>query len=242
MSDGLKIPDSVSDRAHVVADVIELHLTWEIHNLKSSISPLAAVSSFGEFAAIFMPQIQGLADTAFFGGEDTDDLCAEITDVVLKLMRWIVEQSAMLTEHVIPEHLSSEPGLWYDEGVKTIWDLDTCMEMACQQKLQSFPEVRSLGSLTEPPGLYSTRIMNWAFTQLTWANELAGRIQRKVSMVPNHYGVKVELFGLTRQALKNYIRHGQRQIEVSRQVKEIEAAYPAKAKAAKVEAKWKEWA
>jgi hypothetical protein len=84
--------------------------------------------------------------------------------------------------------------------------------------------------------------MNWAFTQLTWANELAGRIQRKVSMVPNHCGVKVELFGLTRQALKNYIRHGQRQIEVSRQVKEIEAVYPAKVKAAKVEAKWKEWA
>lgn len=152
MSDGLKIPDSVSDCAHIVADVIELHLTWEIHNLKSSICPSAAVNSFGEFAAIFIPQIQGLADTAFFGGEDTDDLRAEITDVVLKLMRWIVEQSAMLAEHVIPEHLSSEPGLRYDEGVKAIWDLDTCMEMACQQKLQSFPRSE----------------LSWVFDQTTW--------------------------------------------------------------------------
>jgi hypothetical protein len=93
-----------------------------------------------------------LADTASFGGEDTDDLRAEITDVVLKLMRWIVEQSAMLAEHVIPEHLSSEPGLWYDEGMKAIWDLDTCMGNGLSAKV----------------AVFSRSKVSWVFDRSAW--------------------------------------------------------------------------
>ncbi len=224
MSEGLKLPVSACDRGHVVADVIELHLTWEIENLKHCVNPSAAVNSFVHFAALFVPQIQGLAIAEFVGEEETDEVRAEISVVVLKLMCWIVEQTAMLAGFVTPQYTSYQSAGWHEEGVKALWDLDTCLEAACLQELHSFPEAKMPGSYTTAPGLYSARIMDWAFTQLTWTNKSAGRLQRKVDMVPNHYGVKVELFGLTRQALKNYLRHAQCQNEVARQLKEAEDA------------------
>lgn len=224
ISEGLKLPNSAFDRAHVVADVIELHLSWEIDNLKHTINPSAAINSFVEFAALFVPQIRGLAIAEFVGGEETDEVRAGISAVVLKLVCWIVEQSAMLGESLVPQYLPYQRAGWYEQSIKALWDLDTCLEAACQQRMQSFPEAKAPGSYTEAPGLYSARIMSWAFGQLSWVNKMAGRLQRSVDKVPNHYGVKVELFGLTRQALKNYIRHGQHQNEVAWQLKEIENA------------------
>ena len=224
MSDGLKLPDSASDRAHVLADVIELHLTWEVQNLKHSISASAAVNNFVDFAGLFLPQIQTLAIGEFVGGEDTEEVRAEISIVVLKLVCWIVEQLIELAESVAPQYVPHQVAGWYDEGVKALWNLDTCLEAAWQRRLQCFPESKMPGSQTEPPGLYSPRIMNWAYSQLTGVNRVAGRLQRKVGMVPNHYGVLVDLFGLTRQSMKNYIRHGQTQIQVARQLKEVEQA------------------
>jgi hypothetical protein len=210
-SDGLQVPNSASDRAHTVADVIELHLTWEVENLKHSVNPSAAVNSFTEFAALFVPQIQNLAVAEFVGGEETDEVREKISAVVLKLMCWIMEQSVTLAEAVAPQYLSYQAVRWYDEGVRALWDLDTCAQGAFWRRLQSFPEAKMPGSYAQVPGLYSARIMDWAFTQLTWVNKMAGRLQRKVDKVPNHYGVKVELFGLTRHALKDYLRHGQHQ-------------------------------
>lgn len=224
MTEGLKIPDLASDRARVVADVIELHLTWEFENLKHSISSSAAVNAFVDFAALFLPQIRSLALGEYVGGEETYEARAEISAIVLKLVVWIVEESAILAECVAPKYLPSQSSEWYDEGVRALWDLDTCLERAFQHRMHSFPEALILGSFTEAPGLYSDGILEWAFLQLTWANKVAGRLQRTVDMVPNQYGVKVELFLLTRQSLKNFIRHGQRQIEVARQLREAEFA------------------
>ena len=53
---------------------------------------------------------------------------------------------------------------------------------------------------------------------------MAERIQQKVDMVPNHYGVKVALFGLTRQGLENYLGQGRVHHQMSRQIAETEAA------------------
>lgn len=205
LSDGLKVPNCAADRARVVADVIELHLSCEIAGLRSS-------------------QIQGLAIAEFVGGEETDEVRDEISTIVLKLMCWIVEQNVTLAEWVSPKYDSYQAGGWYDDGVKALLDLDTCLEAACQQKMNTFPEAKRLETCTEAAGLYSARIMDWAFTQLTWLNKMAGRLEWKVGPLPSHYGANVALFGLTRHALKNYIRHAQRQNEVARQLKGIEDA------------------
>jgi hypothetical protein len=224
MSDGLKVPNAASDRAHVVADVIELHLTWEVENLKHSISPAAAVNSFVGFAALFVPQIRGLAVSEFVGGEDNDNVHAEISAVNMKLMCWIIDQSVTLVETVTPEYASYQPVGWYEEGVKGLWHLDTCLEASCQQHMQCSPEAKIPTDWDAVPGLYSARMLEWAFTQLTWVNRMAGRLERKVGMVPNNYGVKVGLFGLTRQSLKNYLRHGQHQHEVAKHLADAKAA------------------
>lgn len=224
LSDGLKVPNCAADRARVVADVIELHLSCEIAGLRSSICPSVAVNSFLGFAALFVPQIQGLAIAEFVGGEETDEVRDEISTIVLKLMCWIVEQNVTLAEWVSPKYDSYQAGGWYDDGVKALLDLDTCLEAACQQKMNTFPEAKRLETCTEAAGLYSARIMDWAFTQLTWLNKMAGRLEWKVGPLPSHYGANVALFGLTRHALKNYIRHAQRQNEVARQLKGIEDA------------------
>lgn len=224
MSDGVKVPNAATDRARVVADVIKLHLSWEIAGLMNSISPSAAVNGLVEFAALFVPQIQGLAIAEFVGGEETIEVRDEISAIVLNLMCWIVGQSVALAESVTPQHPTYQAVGWYEEGLKALGDLDACMEAAHQQKMTTFPEASMSDTYFEAAGLYSARIMNWAFAQLTWMNKMAGRLERKVGMVPAPDVSKVGLFGLTRQALKNYIRHAQRQNQVAEQLREIEDA------------------
>jgi hypothetical protein len=224
MTQGLSMPDSASLRAQVVADVIELHLTWEYENLKHSMSPAAAINSFVGFTATFVPEIQSLAIAEFVGDEDTEEVRSEIANIVLKLVRWIVEHCVMLADFVTPQYLLSYVAGWYDEGVKGMWDIDTCFKAACQRMLHSFPEASMRGSYTEAPGLYSPRIMDWASRQLTWVNLMAGRLEEKAGMVPNHYGRFVQLFILTRLSLKEYLRHGQAQIDVARQLRQNELA------------------
>lgn len=204
------MPNSASDRGRVLTNVVKLHLSREAEKLKYSISPAAAANSFVEFAGLFIPQIQDLAIAEFAGGEDTEAVRVDIITVVLQLVCWIVEQCAMLAESFSPHYITYEAVGWWDDKVRFLWILDECLEAACKQKILSFPEAKTPGTHTEARGMYSPRIMNWASTQLTWANNMAGRLQGKVGKVPNRYDVLVELFGLTRQTLETHIRRGQR--------------------------------
>jgi hypothetical protein len=202
MSDGLLVPNSASDRAHVVADVIQLHLTWEADNLQHNINPSFAINSFVEFAALFVPQIQGLAIGEFVGGEETNEVRAQFGAAVIRLMGWIVEKIVLLAERVGPQYISYQAMGWYDTGVRALWEIDTCLEAACRQRMLSSGEA----------GLYSAPIMNWAAGQLTWLNSMAGRLHQMVGMVPNHYGVTVPFFGLTRHGLENHLHQGQNMV------------------------------
>jgi hypothetical protein len=206
---GMPVPNSAVARAHVVAQTIQIHMTWEIDNLKHSVNPSAGVNSFVEFVTVLFPQIQGLAVGEFAGEEDTPQVRAEISSTALKLLCWTVEQVVILARAVTPQYQSYQAATWSAESAKTLWDIDSALKKAYYHQLHSFPESKQMPPEVRVPGLFSPRIMRWAFTQLTWLNKMASGLQQKVDMITNPYGDRVELFTMTREALKTYIRQAQ---------------------------------
>ncbi len=210
VSDGLKMPNSAVERAEVLANVIKLHLNWEVENLKHGVNVSASLNSFVEFAALFLPQVQDLALAEYVGEEDTQRVRFMIATVVMNLMSWIVEICVKMVEHIAPIYLSFQAVRWYDQGLKALRAIDACLEAVCKHKIASFPEAKRPASDTRIPGLFSARIMKWASLQLVWANNMAEMLQSKAPMVPDQDGSLEEPFGLTRQALDNHIRVGHR--------------------------------
>ena len=208
------MPNSAVKRAEVVANVIKLHLNWEVENLKNGVNASASLNSFVEFAGLFIPQIQDLALAEYIGEEDTTGVRFNIGTVTMNLLSWIVEMCVLMAEYHAPKYLSYQAVGWYDEGLKALRTIDATLEAACKHKMASFPEAKRLGSDTQMPGLFSDRIMKWASLQLVWANNMAEKLQSKAPMVPDQDGSLEEPFGLTRQALDNHVRHGQRWLGV----------------------------
>lgn len=229
MTEGLKVPNSASDRAQVLANLIELHLTWDVEHLKHCIDPSPAVNSFLEFAALYIPQLQGVAIAEFVGGEETVQVRNEIAVTVMRLVSWIVEQTVMLAEAVAPHYLSYHAVGLHEEGKRALWDLDACLAAACQQKMQADADVINIGYLGVVPPLYSRPVLDWAFKQLMWIETMAGRLETKVDQVPNHYGEKVQLFCLTKEALRYHLFQGQNHLKAAEGAPQAEAARAAQA-------------
>ena len=111
-------------------------------------------------------------------------------------MCWIVEQTVTLAaETVRPQQLSYLSFGWSDAGTRALGQIDTCLEAACRQTIHAFTEAN-----VGVPGLHRARIVDWTSVQLTWLNDMAGRLGRKFGMV---------LFGLTIHSLERILHRGQ---------------------------------
>lgn len=203
------MPNSAIGRAEVVANVIKLHLNWEMDNLKHGVNGSASLNSFVEFAALFIPQIQGLAIAEYVGGEDTQNVRYGIATVVMNLLSWMLDVCVLMAEYHAPKYLSYRALGWYDEGLQALRAIDACLEVAFKNKIASFPEAKRLGSDTQMPGMFSRRIMKWANLQLVWANKMAEKLQSLAPMVLDEFGNLEEPFGRLRQTLDDHVRRGQ---------------------------------
>lgn len=204
------MPNSAVKRAEVLANVIKLHLSWEVENLKHGVNASASLNSFVEFAGLFIPQIQDLARGNYVGGEETVRVRYDIATVATNLLRWIVEMCVWMAEHLAPLYLSYHAVGWYDEGLKALRTIDACLEAVFKNKMAAFPEARRLGSGSQMPGMFSPRIMEWVRSKLVWVNGMAEKLQSKAPMVPGPDGSLEVPFGLTIQALDTHLHSGLR--------------------------------
>ncbi|KAF7509580.1 hypothetical protein GJ744_007618 [Endocarpon pusillum] len=208
ISDGLTMPNSAVERAEVLANIIKLHLSWEVENLKNGVNASASLNSFVEFAGLFVPQIRDLALANYVGGEDTVRVRYNIATVGTNLLRWIVEMFVSMAKHHAPKYLSYQAVGWYDEGLKALRAIDACLDTVCKNKMESFPEAKRPAPATQMPGIFHPRVMQWVNSKLDWVDDMAGKLQSKAPMVPNQDGSVEAPFGRTRQALEQHLLRG----------------------------------